>query len=432
MVAVDPRLSLWVLAATLLFVGAVALFLLRPSIAVALTIPIFAFLPTLKTLVSPDLGPTKDVVVFAAAAAAVAVYRFDRRRPDGWVMAAVAAELVLYAVNVGGGHDLAWTHGMRLTTEPLLLLLVGLTVRDAPRTLRFAVVSLVATSCVVAAYGVLQQIVGPWRLVGWGYEFGREVRTINGHLRSFGTLDEPFAYTAFLLFGLAAVMFWMRRRPLTYACSVLVLTGLATSLVRTAGLMASALAWLWLSSRGHGRVAAVAVAGVVAATIFVVVQQHGTEGHRVAGVDALLTLNGRTSEWKATMGKATDWPFGRGVGETGIAAARATYTISLGPASQNPLPAVDSGYLATVADVGLVGLAVLLSLFGRIVYLARRLLPSRAALLGLASLLVLMLDAVARSSFTGFPTAFLGLLLVGVAFAAADDEYRGQVATTAT
>ena len=34
-------------------------------------------------------------------------------------------------------------------------------------------------------------------------------------------------------------------------------------------------------------------------------------------------------------------------------------------------------------------------------------------------LAVLLLDAVTRASFTGFPTAFLGMLLVGLGLAAA-------------
>jgi len=42
--------------------------------------------------------------------------------------------------------------------------------------------------------------------------------------------------------------------------------------------------------------------------------------------------------------------------------------------------------------------------------------------LALAIVLSLALDAVTRESFTAFPTAFLGLLLTGLALAAAADE----------
>jgi len=47
--------------------------------------------------------------------------------------------------------------------------------------------------------------------------------------------------------------------------------------------------------------------------------------------------------------------------------------------------------------------------------------------------LCLMLDALTRASFTGFPTAFLGLLLVGIALATAREEDRsGSPATSPT
>jgi hypothetical protein len=83
--------------------------------------------------------------------------------------------------------------------------------------------------------------------------------------------------------------------------------------------------------------------------------------------------------------------------------------------------AVDSGYFATIADVGLVGLALLIALLARLGTLALRgaARDDDFGWLALGVLTVLALDAVTRSSFTGFPTAFLGFLLVGLALAAA-------------
>jgi uncharacterized membrane protein YhaH (DUF805 family) len=74
-----------------------------------------------------------------------------------------------------------------------------------------------------------------------------------------------------------------------------------------------------------------------------------------------------------------------------------------------------------IADVGLIGLAALLGLFGRLITLATRAQKRGLApgWIALALLTVLLIDAVTRASFTGFPTAFLGLLLVGVALGAA-------------
>jgi O-antigen ligase len=134
-------------------------------------------------------------------------------------------------------------------------------------------------------------------------------------------------------------------------------------------------------------------------------------------------VNGRTDVWAVALGAPADWPFGRGVGEVGTAAERGTYGVfrTAEEAAAAEYEAVDSGYFATVADVGLVGLAVLLALFGRMLVLARRAIAHGhdAGWFAAALLVVMLLDAVTRASFTGFPTAFLGLLLVGLALAAA-------------
>ena len=140
--------------------------------------------------------------MLAAAAGAVVVALADMRAGRGTgvdrgIGNAVLAVLGLYVVNLGGGfsgsaYDGGWTHSVRLTAEPLLLLLVGL-VLGGRRTLRWAVASFVVTGVGVALYGLWQQYVGQWHLVGMGYSFDEEVRTLNGRLRSFGTLDEPFA-----------------------------------------------------------------------------------------------------------------------------------------------------------------------------------------------------------------------------------------------
>jgi hypothetical protein len=86
--------------------------------------------------------------------------------------------------------------------------------------------------------------------------------------------------------------------------------------------------------------------------------------------------------------------------------------------------AVDSGYFAVIGDVGLLGLAALLTVFGRLLVLGVRSgrQGSSAGWLAVALLTVMLIDAVTRASFTAFPTAFVGLLLVGVALAAAQDQ----------
>jgi hypothetical protein len=139
-------------------------------------------------------------------------------------------------------------------------------------------------------------------------------------------------------------------------------------------------------------------------------------------------LNGRVSAWRAAVGSdPINWVFGRGVGEVGTAALRASQGLLPGSSatssSSTPAQAVDSGYFATIADVGILGLVVLVALLWRLVALAvngvRQGRP--AGWIALALLTAMLLDALTRASFTGFPTAFIGMLITGIALAAATE-----------
>ena len=422
------------------FVACVLGFLLAPHWMAALMIPTFAFIPAAKVLVAPKVGPLKDVVTLGAIVATLAVLVLEpsreRRRllPDRRVLLAVGLLLGLYVVNIGGGHGIPWAQGLRLTAEPLLLLVAGLTLAKPGRTLRYATASFVATACVAALYGLYQQYVGKWALVGYGYSFYSQVRSYNGHLRSFGTFDDPFAYAAFLLFAIAILLVWTRRSVLAAACGTLLLLGLAVSFVRTAALITVALGGLWLARKGFTSSSVLVMVAAIAAMGSILVTGAGaTQTTSYQSGQTSLTLNGRTSAWKAALGPPRGWPFGRGVGKVGTAAYRSNYKLVAGPTAMGAVRAVDSGYLATIADVGLVGLAVLLGLFARLIMLGlagiRR--GHKASWVAVAMLVVLMLDAVTRSSFTGFPTAFLGLFVVGVALAAsAEADRAAAVAAT--
>ena len=181
-----------------------------------------------------------------------------------------------------------------------------------------------------------------------------------------------------------------------------------------------AFAALELARRRRFVVAAALAATLVVLAGILVVQSQGTESRTFVNSNgsAAITLNGRTSAWRTALGSPSDWPFGRGVGEVGTAAERAGYKLTPGPGTkQRNSLAVDSGYFATVADVGIVGLIVLLALFGRIAYLAREhvLRGADEGWLTLAILAAILADAVTRSSFIGFPSAFLEMFLLGIA-----------------
>src|ERR687888_1603765 len=420
------------------FAACVLGFLLAPHWTVALMIPTFAFIPAAKVLVAPKIGPLKDVVTLGAIVATLAVLVLEpskeRRRllPDRWVLLAVGLLLGLYVVNVGGGHGIAWAQGVRLTAEPLLLLIAGLTLANPRRTLRYAAVSFVATACVAAAYGLWQQAVGKWALIGYGYSFSSQVRSYNGHLRSFGTFDDPFAYAAFLLFAIAILLFWTRRSALALGCGGVFLCGLAGSFAPPAPLLMGALAGLWLARKGFASSSVLVMAAAIASSGAILITGAGaTQTTSYQAGSTQLTLNGRTSAWRTALGPPSGWPFGRGVGKVGTAAYRSNYKLVAGANTTNAsAKAVDSGYLAAIADVGLVGLAVLLGLFARLVKLGRAGIRRghKASWLAVALLVVLFIDAVTRSSFTGFPTAFLGLFVVGVALAASAEADRAAAA----
>jgi hypothetical protein len=413
------------------FVAVLMGFIAAPHIAVAFTIPYFAALPMLKVLVSPQLAPTKDIIGMAAvlAAALVAFQRRAARAPwniDQPLVVMTTLLVGLYLVNIGGavsgqtGFGLAWFHGVRLVAEPLLLLLVGLLLNDARRTFRWALVSLIATACVAAAIGLLQQALGPYRLVNLGYAYGEQVRTIGGRLRSFGSFDQPFDYATVLALGLAGVLLWTKG-AVRVCSAAIILAGLVVSFVRGAALSVAALIAIVFVRRGDSA-AATLLLGAVAAlgVVFVFASTQPTPGAVVqAGPSTYLTLNGRTKSWRVALGTPANWAFGRGVGAFGTAADRAARSNALDPSAARS-SAADSGYLATLSDVGFLGLIVEIALFGRALVLLRRAVRrgEELAWVGIGFVTVLVLDALLRSSLTGFPTAHIAMLLTGLTLAA--------------
>ena len=411
--------------------------------AAAATIPLFAAIPALKVLAVSWVGPVKDAVTLSAALA-TALYCIQREgrktveRTDKLVLLAIFGLVFFYVLNVGGlaggsWHGDAWLHGVRLTTEPLLLLLAGLLLPYSHRTLRWAATSLVATGCFVAAYGLFQQVLGIGRLRELGYVYGQHIETFGSSLRSFGTLDDSFAYAVFLLLALVTCVVWMRPGFMAWACGLLIVAGITASLVRTAAVIGCALLALLLVRSGRTAAGVMLFSAALAVGLALAIgAAPATETKTVqAGPSTYLTLNGRTDAWATIFEDGSQIPLGQGVGAVGRASMRAQ--VGLTTVSSNPGEyakdqiAVDSGYLAAVADVGLAGLAILLLLLGRLVTLAGRAtrLPGDVAgWLCIGYLTVLALDALTRDSFTGFPTAYLGFLLVGISLAVVREEDR--------
>jgi hypothetical protein len=425
----------------ILFVALVGAFVYRPHVMVAATVAYFAFLPALRIYGSQMLGGTKDVITLAATAAAAVVIVERRAGRRGWaadrpVLILVAFLFALYLANIGGnlsgasGYDIAWFHGVRLFSEPLFLLVVGLALPNPVRTYQWAVRSLVAAAVVATAFGCVQQVLGVQWLITNGYKYGKQVRQIGPHLRSFGTLDEPFSYAVLLLLALAVVLLRGRLRPSGYALLGILSLGLIVSFVRTAALIVLALVGIAIAQRGQTRLAVfVVMIAVAGSTVVFVVTAGATSTRSVRVTPAqFLTLNNRTGLWSAALGHAPSaWVVGRGVGVVGTASQRARESLT-GTATTTRTTGgtvVDSAYPEVAADIGFVGLAILLGLFGRLIALAwkaaRRGLNSGWTALGI--LAIVMFDALTRESLTGFPTAYIAMLLLGLAAATwtADD-----------
>jgi hypothetical protein len=433
-------LVLVALAGLAFFLATATCFTVAPHIAVALTIPLFAMLPTLKALGNPSIGPLKDLVTLAAGLAAAVIAAHALERGTEWIdprlALSVVALLGLYVVNLGGllggtAFEAGWMHGVRLVAEPLILLLVGFAV-GGRRTLRWAIGSLSVTAVLVALYGVYQQLIGPEALVGMGYEYDSQVRSIGDRLRSFGTLDEPFAYAAFLLFGLCAALFWYRRNRLAVGLGSAATIGLVTSQVRSAAIVSLALLGLWLARRRLVALAGFIIASaVVAAATILIVLPGATQTQTVQTSESTyLTVNGRTEAWRVVFTDVSSLPLGKGVGIVGTAAERAKRDTGVGVTEEQNKTAVDSGYFAALADVGIAGLVLVLVILARLAQLAvdAARAGKREGWLALALLVTLSFDAITRSSFTAFPTAYLGFLLVGLALAAAREATTGDAA----
>jgi hypothetical protein len=434
---VGEVISLGGMGVLVLFFALLSAFVAWPHLMVAGMIPLFAFLPALKVFGTEWLGPLKDLTAIAAIAAAgvLVVKRSSAGTPqrgDFWIGVSIASLLALYLVNAGGAlsKDLGWVHGVRLFAQPLLLLITGIMLGDARRTLRWALVSLVATACVTAFYGIVQQGIGHEQLRAYGYEYGAQLRFVGDRIRSFGTMDEPFAYAAFLLLAMTALMLSRRKSLWPLASGTLITFGIVVSFVRSAIIVGVGVLGLWFARQRRPTIAFFLMAFAVALALSVlVVFSQATQTRTVqTGSAAFLTVNGRTDAWKIYLNSPKVWAVGHGVGEVGTAAERAQFTINRRPDNLDDTYAVDSGYFAIIADVGLIGLAIFLALIWRITMLARRAIARGfdEGWLAIGFTVVLLLDAVTRATFTGFPTAFLGFLLIGLALGAANERAETQ------
>jgi hypothetical protein len=434
--------SLFVGLVAVVVCGAAAIgFRRAPHVMAAVVVFGFAVQPTLVFFISPDFGPAKDVIVLAGMLSLLVGACFglppERRRYDAWLVGAILLLLGMYAVNPAGVHTAQWSNGARLVIEAFGLFLVGYLGPNPTRTWRWAAGALLSVALFNALLGLAQQGVGIQRLVHqFGYQFGNEVRTTaGGQFRSFGTLEDPFNYAALLALALVCALLDLRRRGLAIGIAVVLVIGIAVSFVRTEAILtALILAVVLVRARRVPSAVALLLATTVAALgLLTLLPQSSTSPTSRSSV--LGTLNGRTTGWSELLSDPADLIAGRGVGAVGSGLARSASTGIYEPghfkagraptaASSEELRSVDSSYLATLADVGLAGLVLLVVILGRMLVLMRlaRPGPGAAMWIALGLWLVIVLDATTRSSITAFPYGFIAMYLLGLALARREGE----------
>ena len=441
-----PAAALPALGAVAAFALAVAAFVRVPHLAAAGLVATLCAQPALRHFGGPAFAPLEDVVVAAAVAAAL-VHRLRAGRAaapiDGWLAAGVLLLMGLYVLNPAGEHDEAWFFAARLVLESFALFLAAQSLPAPERTWRWTVGALIASCCAIALYGLVQQRLGYVRLVEeFGYTYGVEVRqTASGSLRSFGTLEDPFSYALLLMLGLAALLVAVRRRGWVVCATLLVTAGLAASFVRSAAVVATGLLVVALVRVGRKAVAAALAVALLLSAVTVLATVPQTSATASGDpMEFLLTLNGRTKGWSALLPTPEAWVAGRGAGDVGTGASRAAAESGDRPAGAAPIVTdaefqrrnVDSSYFGTVADVGLVGLGVLLAIIARTAVLALRgaRAGSRPAWLVLAAGVVALLDAITRASLMSVPAGYVAMWVVGISLAAAQAErLRAEAAT---
>ena len=236
--------------------------------------------------------------------------------------------------------------------EPLLLLMLGLTV-DQPA-------AMPALGRVLAGVdgrrgGALRARAAAIGVDGAhqdGYVYGS--RSGRSHpAASFGTLDEPFAYAAFLLLGLAAVLAW-RRRGLLPVARLRDRRRRAGDLVRAhrAGHRRRPAGALDLAPRAGSSPSPSPVSALVVGLNIVTTSNHASSTRSVDQGGSLITLNGRTSVWaRPRRGRRTgSWAAasGRGTGERAGPDLGLKRTSAQEATSRTGRPP-SSGYLATIA-----------------------------------------------------------------------------------
>ncbi|MDJ0395791.1 O-antigen ligase family protein [Rhodococcus sp. G-MC3] len=275
--------------------------------------------------------------------------------------------------------------------------------------------------------GILQLTAGPAALVSLGYEYGTQVRTSGGLLRTFSTFNLPFPFGLYVMLsllvgGAVALADPQRRRNMLFlVTSPVMVVAMASSIVRGAilGLVVGVIYLIAIRFRFLA-----APLGIAAASIAVIVPF-------VPKITAVFfsssSLGQRGDGWNNIIASILVHPLGTGLGSSGSAADR--ISTASGTAFQkdglstNYQP--DNYFVKATLELGPIGLwAVVALLIATMMWCTRlsRSLPGNDGALALgvgASIVAAMFASLVSTYFEIFPIDVYFWLLLGVVGCAA-------------
>ena len=414
-----------VLVGPVLVVAAVAL-VLRPQRGVLLLAALLPF-DGLQQIVGFPAGWKEALtlaVLGATFVAPFAVRATGRGRLPQWtyLIVALAALGVVSAVLVGGSRGLV---GLKVGFFYVLLALAvwrcPLDARERDRLVSI----LMATGFATAVFGLVQQLLGPDRLVDLGYEYNTDIRTAGGFLRSFSTFDTSFAFALYLmvvvLVGLAVALGAPRRlRNRLFLLSLpVILAAMAVAITRVAFLgLAAGLVYLAITK--YRSLVVVFIDGVVIAAVLLVAAASFSGAFLSTS-----SSEARFDLWGGNVSEIVAHPFGAGVGATGAAAEKAAEVAG----SDEEVFQPDNYYFKIAYEFGVIGLwlfALFLAAAAASTHqVARRLTGTDAAFASgvAACVIAAAVASVVSTYFEIFPLdAYFWLLLAVVATCAPESR----------
>lgn len=411
----------------------------RGILVLAALAPLDGLIPLVST--SRVVPYWKEGLVVAVVAATL-VNRKARQKDSSFRKAfwfeGLAGLLVVALLSTLVRHDSQAFFGLKLD---FFYVLVAWSVWRCPfsRVDRDRLVTIImVTGLIGATYGLLQQVLGGFRLHALGYQYNSTITFNGGFLKSFGTFGGPHGlgfYEMFvILFGLSVAL-TDRRRMRNRAFLVLLpinLLGLAFSFTRGA-LVGLAVGILYLGLRRHQAI----LLCIPVALVALLLVPAGFRGSTLSATSA----QQRASTWTNVPHIVADHPLGAGIGTTGSAVDKAQLASTpdtpsgLTRSTNSPNASVtvalalpDNYFVQTLAELGVAGLwLACLLLAGILVGLYRaseaRAGPTRAFLDGaVVMVLAAVASSVTATYFSLFPMDLFFWLVVGVATATVSDE----------